>query len=94
MRALTVNPGTAGSLALESVPEPAGDDSDILVETRAIGLCGTDREIVDGHYGTAPPGERRLILGHESIGRVASSEHAGFAPGEWVVGIVRRPDPV
>ena len=35
----------------------------------------------------------RLILGHESLGRVVEA-HDGFAKGDHVVGIVRHPDPV
>jgi len=65
------------------------------VQTLAVGVCGTDVEIVDGTYGWAPPGEQRLILGHESIGRVLDAPaEAQVAPGDLVVGIVRRPDPV
>jgi len=30
----------------------------------------TDVEIVEGKYGWAPPGKTRLVLGHESLGRV------------------------
>src|SRR5262249_58049037 len=38
---------------------------------------------------------QRLILGHESLGAVeAAPEGCGLAPGDLVVGIVRRPDPV
>jgi threonine dehydrogenase-like Zn-dependent dehydrogenase len=60
----------------------------------ALGVCGTDREILSGAYGSAPPGEQRLVLGHESLGRVeAAPDGCGFAPGDLVVGIVRRPDP-
>ena len=66
-----------------------------MVRAVSLGICGTDREIVEGLYGWAPPSAQRLILGHESLGRV---EHApsgsGFAEGDLVVGIVRRPDPV
>src|SRR6516225_6874921 len=29
----------------------------------ALGVCGTDREILEGRYGFAPPGQQRLILG-------------------------------
>jgi threonine dehydrogenase-like Zn-dependent dehydrogenase len=77
------------------VPEPPADEGEILVATRAIGLCGTDREIVSGAYGSAPPGEARLILGHESIGVVLEAPAtSGFRAGDWVVGIVRHPDPV
>jgi glucose 1-dehydrogenase len=66
-----------------------------LVHALALGICGTDRDIVDGHYGWAPPGQTRLILGHESFGRVESAPSGcEVAPGDFVVGIVRRPDPV
>lgn len=95
MRALTTLPGTPGSLQVEQWPEPPLDDGEILVQTQAIGLCGTDREISDGAYGTAPEGSARLILGHESIGRVLEAPAgSGFGPGDCVAGIVRRPDPV
>src|SRR5580765_6257822 len=64
MRALTVIPGQAHSAQVIDVPEPAVGDGPILVETLALGICGTDREIVAGHYGWTPPGRDRLILGH------------------------------
>jgi threonine dehydrogenase-like Zn-dependent dehydrogenase len=67
----------------------------MVLETVAIGICGTDLEIAAGEYGEAPPGEDVLILGHESLGRVAEAPaDSGFAVGDLVVGIVRRPDPV
>jgi len=95
MRAITVSPGTAYSARLEEVPEPPESDGPVLVRTLALGVCGTDREILEGRYGFAPPGQQRLILGHESLGAVeAAPEGCGLAPGDLVVGIVRRPDPV
>jgi threonine dehydrogenase-like Zn-dependent dehydrogenase len=95
MRALTTLPGSANTLRLEQFPEPPAQDGEVLVATRAIGLCGTDLEISEGAYGSAPPGADRLILGHESIGRVLQAPAgSGFAKDDWVVAIVRRPDPV
>ena len=95
MRAITVSPGTAYSARLEEVPEPPESDGPVLVRTLALGVCGTDREILEGRYGFAPPGQQRLILGHESLGAVeAAPEGCGLAPGDLVVGVVRRPDPV
>jgi threonine dehydrogenase-like Zn-dependent dehydrogenase len=95
MRALTVTPGTAGTARVDDLPDAAAGDGKLLVDGLAVGICGTDREIAGGEYGWAPPGRDRLILGHESLGRVRSAPpDSGFAPGDLVVGVVRRPDPV
>ena len=95
MKAITVEPGKAGTASYEVVPEPSLTDGSVLVEAIACGVCGTDIEIADGKYGWAPPGKTRLVLGHESLGRVFDSGTAGgFKKGDLVVGIVRRPDPV
>ena len=48
MRALTVLPGTAGSLELTQVAEPAPREGTLLVDGLAVGICGTDREIAAG----------------------------------------------
>ena len=94
MRALSVEPGRAGSAAITEIDSPVGD-GEVLVEGIAIGICGTDREIAAGLYGAAPPDSDRLVLGHESLGRViAAPDGSGLAVGDVVVGIVRRPDPV
>ncbi len=95
MRALTVVPGRAGSASVIDVPEPSPEDGTVLVEMLSIGVCGTDGEILGGGYGWAPPGRERLVLGHESLGRVLEAPAAsGLLAGDLVVGIVRRPDPV
>jgi len=94
MRALTVAPGIANSARIDDVPDPPLADGSVLVRALALGVCGTDREIVSGEYGFAPAGQDRLILGHESLGRVeAAPAGCGLKPGDLVVGIVRRPDP-
>jgi glucose 1-dehydrogenase len=94
MRALTVLPLQAGSAAVVEVDDPEPGPGELLVDGLALGVCGTDREIVAGEYGWAPPGRERLVLGHESLGRVRTApEDSGFAEGDLVVGVVRRPDP-
>jgi glucose 1-dehydrogenase len=95
MKAITVEPLKPGSVRLEDVPDPDVRDGSLLVEAVAVGVCGTDVEIVEGKYGWAPPGKTRLVLGHESLGRVIdSSPTGGLKRGDLVAGIVRRPDPV
>ncbi|RKQ90223.1 threonine dehydrogenase-like Zn-dependent dehydrogenase [Solirubrobacter pauli] len=94
MRALTVEPGTSGTARVEDVPEPPAEAGAVLVAALALGICGTDREIAAGEYGWAPEGRDRLILGHESLGRVLDApDDAPVAPGDLVAGVVRRPDP-
>jgi threonine dehydrogenase-like Zn-dependent dehydrogenase len=93
--ALTVRPGTPDSIALTEIAAPAPDAGRLIAHTLAIGVCGTDHEIVGGRYGDAPPGRDRLVIGHESLLRVVESPaSAPLRAGQLVVGIVRRPDPV
>ncbi|MEA2880372.1 MAG: glucose 1-dehydrogenase, partial [Hyphomicrobiales bacterium] len=95
MRAITVLPENANSIEMRDVPEPAPTEGALLVEAIALGVCGTDREIIAGEYGEAPDGRERLILGHESLGRVLEApDDCDFKAGDHVVGIVRHPDPV
>ena len=90
-----MQPGVSGSVRYEEVPEPEEGAGSVLVETVAVGICGTDVEIASGDYGWAPSGRDRLVLGHESLGRVIDPGPAsGLQTGDLVVGIVRRPDPV
>jgi glucose 1-dehydrogenase len=93
MRAMTVIPGEQGSAELTELPEPEPSDGELLVEPLYLGVCGTDREILDGAHGEPPPGEERLLLGHELLGRVREAG-GGMDAGQLVAGIVRRPDPV
>ncbi|GAA4879753.1 alcohol dehydrogenase catalytic domain-containing protein [Saccharopolyspora cebuensis] len=89
MRALT----TRGSVV--DLPEPSPAEGELLVEAVALGVCGTDREVLAGRIGRPPPDRNWYVLGHESLGRVVRApEGSGFAPGDLVTGIVRRPDPL
>lgn len=94
MRAITVEPHRAESARLEEIDDPDIRNGSVLVEAIAVGVCGTDAEIVSGNYGWAPPAKERLVLGHESLGRVLDpGPQSSLQKGDLVVGIVRRPDP-
>ncbi|MFL6351306.1 MAG: glucose 1-dehydrogenase [Bryobacteraceae bacterium] len=95
MKALTIIPGKPNSASVEDVPEPPLSDGSVLVRALALGICGTDFELISADYGWPPPGSNQLILGHESLGRVEEApQDCGFQKGDLVVGIVRHPDPV
>lgn len=95
MRAMTVTPGQAGTASLGEVGEPPESDGVVLVEGLLTGICGTDVEICDGVFGADSASPGQLVIGHESLGRVLEAPAgSGFATGDLVAGIVRRPDPV
>ena len=84
MRAVSVIPGQQRSVDLTELAEPPAADGPVLVKTRAIGVCGTDLEIIAGEYGWAPPGEKRLAIGHESLGEVLEAPAGlGLRPATW-----------
>ena len=92
MFALTVEPGVAGSGRVDDVAPPAPVEGAVLVQGLSVGVCGTDALIADGGWGAAPPGARRLILGHESLGRVIETPpNVGLSVGDLVAGVVRLP---
>lgn len=94
MHAMSVIPGRPDSAEARKVPEPPEGGGSVLVEGLHVGICGTDREIVAEGAGRPPPGEDRLVLGHESLGRVLEAPPGcGLTPGDLAVGVVRRPDP-
>jgi threonine dehydrogenase-like Zn-dependent dehydrogenase len=95
MKAITVEPKKPGTVRYEDIPEPDVREGSVLVEAIAASICGTDIEIAEGKYGWAPPGKTRLVLGHESLGRVIDPGlNSSFKKGDLVSGLVRRPDPV
>jgi len=74
---------------LTDIPHGRG----VLVKVLRVGVDGTDKGINAAEYGAAPPGEKIMVIGHESLGVV---EEVGphvteLVPGDFVVATVRRP---
>ncbi len=93
MRAMSVFPKQR-ELRIVDVPEPKPPSGhDVVVRVREVGICGTDREICEFHYGTPPEGSDGLVLGHEALGEVVSVGPTvrTFEPGDLVALTVRRP---
>jgi threonine dehydrogenase-like Zn-dependent dehydrogenase len=89
-----VEPGNIGSASVEEIDEPSLDDGEVLVEGLFVGVCGTDIEISKEGYGQPPAGHQRMVLFHESLGRVLEAPAgSGLTAGDLVAGVVRRPDP-
>jgi hypothetical protein len=41
-------------------------------------VCRTDKEIAAGDYGSAPAGQDRLVIGHQSLGQAPPRPAVGF----------------
>jgi threonine dehydrogenase-like Zn-dependent dehydrogenase len=97
MKALAVIPGRPGSLHLRDVPVPPLDEvpggRGVRIKVLRVGVDGTDKEINQAEYGTAPQGSEYLIIGHESFGVVEAVGEKVWEvrPGDYVVATVRRP---
>ena len=84
MQAITVIPMQAGSARLEQVAEPLREEGDLLVQTLAVGVCGTDLEIVGGEYGWTPPGRTGWCSAMSpSAGCWRRPGRAACGPGTW-----------
>ena len=70
MKAIAIVPGRPETAGLIDLPEPPASDGSVLVRTRSIGICGTDTGDRRRRHRCPPPGEERLVLGHESLGEV------------------------
>lgn len=67
MRAVVFS--AAGELGIEDRPEPIPGFKEVLIETAAVGICGTDTHVLDGEFeGTVFP----LVPGHEATGTVVA----------------------
>ena len=60
----------------------------------ALGSCGTDHEIVRRLWLAPPPAAAAGARSRVAWRGQEAPRDSGFSPGDLVVGIVRRPDPV
>lgn len=74
---------------IREVPVPPVEPGEVLCRIKAIAICGTDPEIVDGtHQSKGWPPQYPFILGHEWSGVVVEVGPGvtGFTPGDRVAG--------
>lgn len=93
MKAIAITPGK-GDVHLADFEEPQIKlPDDVKLQVIEVGICGTDREEVEGGRAEAPAGEKELIIGHEMLGRVVETGNAvkTVKKGDFAVFMVRRP---
>jgi threonine dehydrogenase-like Zn-dependent dehydrogenase len=98
LKAIIVKPGEKNSAELADIQAPDVKSEEFLIKTIRVGIDGTDREINQALYGSAPNGSNFLVLGHEALGRIVEigsdvkNNSQNLNIGDLVVPMVRRPD--
>ena len=78
---------------IEPLPVDAPEPGEVCCETLMLGICGTDRDILESTSPVCPLDSEYLVLGHECLARVVQvgSGVTNCAAGDLVVPAVRRP---
>ncbi len=95
MKAVAVFPGSQEVKVVEREFPRLSRPDQVTLRMLDIGICGTDKEICSFEYGTPPPGDDHLVIGHESVAEIIEVGTAveRLQPGDLVVPSVRRPCP-
>jgi glucose 1-dehydrogenase len=93
VKALAVRPAQRTIELVDHAEPVLASATGVLMKVLRVGVCGTDREICAFNYGTPPASFDYLVIGHESLAEVVAvgAGVTGFAPGQLVVTMVRRP---
>jgi threonine dehydrogenase-like Zn-dependent dehydrogenase len=95
MRALALDFNSRVPVETRRNAPVAPGPGEVLFRVEACGVCATDRELTRFRFGSPPPGESLLVLGHEALGEVVAtgSGVTRFSPGDRIVPMVRRACP-
>jgi 2-desacetyl-2-hydroxyethyl bacteriochlorophyllide A dehydrogenase len=71
-----------GRIEILDTPTPEPAAGEVLIKVAAVGICGTDLHILDGHYAPSLP----ITPGHEFAGEVVAVGEGvtAVATGDWV----------
>src|ERR1700733_15714527 len=70
MKAVAVFPGPQEVKVVEQEFPRLAQPDQVLLRMLDIGICGTDKEICSFEYGTPPPEDDYLVIGHEALAQV------------------------
>jgi threonine dehydrogenase-like Zn-dependent dehydrogenase len=92
MKVISLIPHTT-NVSLTDIVEPEVlSPNEIKMKVLQVGICGTDREQIEGGRADAPAGKQELVIGHEMFGQVveAGSAVQSVAAGDYGMFTVRR----
>ena len=91
MKAVAVFPAAREVTVVDQNEPWISQPDQVKLRILDVGICGTDKEICNFEYGTPPPGEDYLVIGHEALAEVLEVGTAveRFQPADLVVPSVR-----
>ena len=92
MQAIAIVPEHKGAFLTQREEPQIQDPHEVKLKILQVGICGTDREEVEGGRADPPPGSKELVIGHENFGQVVAVGDAVTAvqPGDYAMFTVRR----
>jgi len=92
MRSIAAYPNTTEPKFADCTEPPEPRAGEVVCRTLQLGICGTDREILDSKNPFRPAGSDHLVLGHECLACVDAIGPGvdEVAVGDLVVPLVRR----
>lgn len=80
--------GAEVTFGVEQWPAPECAAGELLVTPEFVGVCGSDLELLSGHFDEKMRVDYPVVLGHEWSGRVVEvgAGVTGFAVGQLVIG--------
>ena len=74
MKAVAVFPGPQEVKIIEQQAPRITQPDQVELRMLDVGICGTDKEICSFEYGTPPPGDDFLVIGHEALAEIVKVE--------------------
>lgn len=92
MKAIAITPGIPETQLIEIEEPKVTSPTEVKLKVLEVGICGTDREEVEGGRADAPAHSNHLVIGHEVFGRVIEigSAVSAVSAGDYAVLTVRR----
>jgi len=85
MKAVAVFPASREVKIIEQEDPRISQPDQVMLRLLDIGICGTDKEICTFEYGTPPPGDDYLVIGHEALGEVVAAGLPSSASGRAIL---------
>ena len=84
MRAVAVFPASREVKVIDHKDPRISQPDQVKLRILDVGICGTDKEICSFEYGTPPPGDNYLVIGHDRWPRSSRPDQPSSASSQAI----------